>query len=216
MGLMEPLAVSNLLLWIAVIALAAIVLALARQIGVLHERIAPAGALLQSGGLKPGETAPDLELPLIDGGNMRLRDAASRGKGLLVFFLSPTCPLCRQLLPVVERIANEERARVELVYASDGGTPDEHVRYVADRGLTHPYALSQQLGMALQVGKLPYAALFDAGGILVTKGLVNTREHLESLFEAQRLGVADINQYLAAERRDNQYFAAERRDGATS
>ena len=39
------LLVSNLVLWVLVIVLALIVLALARQVGILHERVAPAGAL---------------------------------------------------------------------------------------------------------------------------------------------------------------------------
>ena len=36
---------SNVILWIAVIVLATMVFALVRQIGVLYERVAPAGAL---------------------------------------------------------------------------------------------------------------------------------------------------------------------------
>jgi methylamine dehydrogenase accessory protein MauD len=198
---LSALAASNVLLWVAVIALATIVLALARQIGVLHERIAPAGALLQTGGLKPGDTAPALELGSLADGAIRLQDYFARGRGVLIFFLSPTCPLCRALLPVVERIAREERDKVELLYASDGGTREDHEKYVAERNLAHPYVISLELGLALQVNKLPYAALFDSHGVLVAKGLVNTREHLESLFEAQRLGVSDINQYLAADGR---------------
>ena len=39
----DALLVSNLLLWCVVIVLAVVVLALARQVGVLHERVAPAG-----------------------------------------------------------------------------------------------------------------------------------------------------------------------------
>jgi methylamine dehydrogenase accessory protein MauD len=51
--------------------------------------------------------------------------------------------------------------------------------------------------MTYAVGKLPYAVLIDADGIIRAKGIVNTREHLESLFEAERRGVASIQQYLA-------------------
>ena len=43
---MTALAISNIVLWVLVVALAAVVLALTRQLGVLHERIAPAGALM--------------------------------------------------------------------------------------------------------------------------------------------------------------------------
>ena len=41
-----------------VLVLAAVVLALTRQVGVLHERIAPAGALMLNRGLTVGEPAP--------------------------------------------------------------------------------------------------------------------------------------------------------------
>jgi methylamine dehydrogenase accessory protein MauD len=50
--------------------------------------------------------------------------------------------------------------------------------------------------MTYGVAKLPYAVLIDEDGIVAAQGLVNTREHLESLFEAQRRGVASIQEYL--------------------
>jgi methylamine dehydrogenase accessory protein MauD len=50
--------------------------------------------------------------------------------------------------------------------------------------------------MTYGVAKLPYAVPIDEEGIVAAQGLVNTREHLESLFEAQRHGVASIQDYL--------------------
>jgi hypothetical protein len=47
------------------------------------------------------------------------------------------------------------------------------------------------------VEKLPMAALIDSRGVLRAKGLVNSREHLESLFEAHARGVASLQEYLA-------------------
>jgi len=38
--------------------------------------------------------------------------------------------------------------------------------------------------------------LLDATGTLVSKGLVNSREHLESLLEAMGSGVATLQDYL--------------------
>jgi methylamine dehydrogenase accessory protein MauD len=48
-----------------------------------------------------------------------------------------------------------------------------------------------------QVSRLPFAALLDPAGKLRARGLVNSREHLESLFEAHRLGVASLQEYFA-------------------
>ena len=59
---MTALVVSNALLWLLVIGLAVVVLALVRQLGVLHERISPVGALMLAKGLKVGELAPALLL----------------------------------------------------------------------------------------------------------------------------------------------------------
>jgi hypothetical protein len=45
-----PMTISLGLLWVVVIVLSLAVLALARQVGILHERVAPAGALLHGAG----------------------------------------------------------------------------------------------------------------------------------------------------------------------
>jgi methylamine dehydrogenase accessory protein MauD len=49
------------------------------------------------------------------------------------------------------------------------------------------------------VNRLPYAVLLDGAGVLRAKGLVNSREHLESLFEAHERGVASLQDWLHRE-----------------
>lgn len=188
----DALIVSNVLLWIVVVVLAGVVLALLRQVGVLHERVAPAGALMGRGGPRVGEPAPILELEDWSGRRIRVGGA---GETTLLLFLSPACPVCRTLLPVLDSVCAVEGAR--LVLASDGSR-GEHERFVREHGLERgTYVLSAALGLAYQVGRLPYAVLIDADGVVRARGLVNTREHLESLFEAKERGVASVQEYLA-------------------
>ena len=86
-----------------------------------------------------------------------------------------------------------------VVLASDGPR-EEHEAFVHAHGLAErPYILSRELGVAFQVGKLPYAVLIDAQGVLRARGLVNTREHVESLFEAMDRGVGSVQEYLQRE-----------------
>ena len=47
------------------------------------------------------------------------------------------------------------------------------------------------------MSKLPYAVLIRSNGTLGSLGIVNSREHLESLFEAEALGIASIQEFLA-------------------
>jgi len=60
-----------------------------------------------------------------------------------------------------------------------------------------PLVLSEALGRSFGVSKLPYAVLLDEAGRVAAMGLVNSREHLESLFEAKERGVASIQEFLA-------------------
>jgi methylamine dehydrogenase accessory protein MauD len=196
---MDALLVSNALLWLLVVVLAGIVAALARQIGVLHERLAPLGALAVARGPAPGEAAPVLLAPALSGAAIRIGGADEAGRSTLLFFASPTCPMCKTLLPTVRRaVASEDRVR--LVYASDGD-PDEHAAFAREQRLDpESYVLSRELGLRYEVAKLPYAVLIDAAGIVRAKGIVNTREHVESLFEAERLGSPTIQDHLAIPR----------------
>jgi methylamine dehydrogenase accessory protein MauD len=198
----EALLVSNVLLWGLVVALALVVVALTRQIGILHERIAPVGALAVERGPKVGEAAPELVLPSLSGDDVRLGGSDTQDRRTLLFFLSPTCPVCKTLLPTLERIVAEDDGGTRLVYASDG-TPEEHDDFVREKELNPAdYVLSESLGLLFEVSKLPYAVLIDGDGVVRAKGIVNTREHVESLFEAERLEVGSLQQYIERESRD--------------
>jgi len=194
---MTPLAISVIVLWIVVLCLLAVVLALTRQLGVLHERIAPVGALMLNRGLAVGEPAPTMDVVDLHGANLRLGAPRTDGKSTLLLFVSPTCPVCKSLLPIVKSSGRDERDWLDIILASDGNT-DEHRDYIRANGLGGiPYVLSAPLGMTFQVSRLPFAALLDEAGILRARGLINSREHLESLFEAKRLGVASLQDYFA-------------------
>lgn len=192
---MDPLVVSHAALWLAVLVLGVAVLALARQVGVLHERVAPMGALVMDSGPKVGETSPAFTLKAL-GGETVLLGAEGMRRATLLFFMSPTCPVCRKLLPVLKTMQASERGRTDIVLASDGDMT-EHLAYRQKQDLeAFPYVLSTELGMTFRIGKLPYAVLLDAHGTVRAKGLVNSREQLESLFTADELGVASIQDYL--------------------
>ena len=199
--MIDALLVSNVVLWLLVLGLALTVLALTRQIGLLHERISPIGALAQLSKIEVGDPAPELELLDLEGRPVRIGGPSKDESRTLLFFLSPTCPICETLLPSVERVAQTEVPRVRVVLASDGPA-EEHRLFVRRKRISHlPYVSSAPLGMAFGVAKLPYAVLVDETGTVVAQGLVNTREHLESLFEAQRHGVASIQEYLQEQAR---------------
>ncbi len=190
---MDLLVVSNIVLWIGFLAMVVINLALARQIGVLYERVAPAGALMMNQKLEVGARAPELAVPVLDGGILEVGKAGDKSQ--LLFFLSPDCPVCNELTPALKSAAKAESDWLDVVLASDG--EQDHRRYIQRKGLQDfPYVLSELLGKTYGVAKLPYAVLIDESGIIASMGIINSREHLESLFEAKERKVASIQEYM--------------------
>ena len=108
-------------------------------------------------------------------------------------------------------LARTERNRLELVFVSDVDKIKQHQAYAKDLGLgKYAYVLSQKLGMSYGVSKLPFAVLIGADGTLQSKGLVNTREHLESLIEAMDTGVATLQDYVGLARQDIDHSVKEK------
>lgn len=190
----QALVVAVAVLWVLVIALTIAVFALARQIGVLYERVAPMGALTIDDGPKVGDLAPVFNLTALDGAKVQV--GAPGPYSSLLFFVSPTCPVCKKLLPVLRSIARDEAKWLRVVLASDGDEAKQRAFYEKAELRDFPYVLSTDLGMAWKVAKLPYAVLTDEQGRVRAKGLINSREQLESLFTAKELGVGSIQEYL--------------------
>jgi methylamine dehydrogenase accessory protein MauD len=191
---------SQIALWAAILVLGVVCIALARQIGVLHQRIAPAGALALRQPLKLGEAVPEMTLRGLDGSPIKIGGLRG-GRSQLLLFISPECTVCEALLPAVRSAQGAERGWLDIVLGSDG-EGERHAQFIREKGLARfPYVVSEHLGRSFGVSKLPYAVLIDEAGKLSATGLVNTREHLESLFVAKERGISNIQQYLNQDQR---------------
>lgn len=194
--MIAALVVSSVLLWVALLLVAAVGFAVIRQVGILHERIAPVGALMIDKGPAVGTLGPSFELQAIGGRALKIGGVDAAGQSTLLFFVSPSCPICKKLIPLLPDIVRREGPNLRLVFASDGDPVEHRAFYERGAMRPYPYVLSQELGMSYQIGKLPYAILLDANGIVRGKGLVNSREQVESLFVAKERGVASLQEFL--------------------
>ena len=192
--MITALVVSQVASWLVIVALGVALLALARQVGVLHVRVAPAGALTPASGPAVGDIAPSLDLQTLDGGRVSIGKAAARGRLQLLMFVSPMCPICKQLIPVAKSFARRET--LDVVFVGDDD-PSDVRRMIADLGVAGmPFVNGSEAGRAFQVDKLPHAVLLDHEGVIVSKGLVNSREHLESLVVAHEMGLKSVQDYI--------------------
>lgn len=192
---MEWLVISNIVLWIGFIAMILVNFALARQIGVLYERVAPAGALMMNQKLRVGGPAPELSVATVDGEMEVIGGAGDKSR--LLFFLSPDCPICNELTPALKAAARTESEWIRVLLVSDDEEQD-HAGYIRRKGLSgFPYVISELVGKTYGVSRLPYGVLIDEQGNIAAMGIINSREHLDSLFEAKERKVASIQEYMS-------------------
>ena len=155
--------VSYVVLWELVLVLGALVVALARQIGTLHLRLGPRGALEVDGeGPGLGEAPPPLPARDPDG---RIVRVGGPGEDRLLLFVSPGCPICREVLPAIPAVTRAGTMR-PLVLVDD----DDPEAIAAFAGQGAP-VLSVPAG-AWAVPGTPYAVVLDALGVVRAKGTV--------------------------------------------
>jgi methylamine dehydrogenase accessory protein MauD len=171
---------SYVVLWLLVILLSILVVALARQVGVLHLRLGPRGALEEDdegpplGGAVPPHRARDLDgRPVTIGGG---------GEGQLVLFVSPDCSLCRAVLPSLPVAARTAGLGPAVVV--DASAPGDHARELARKGIR--VVAEPAIAEAYRVPGTPYAVAIDATGVIRAKGTVNNLEQMEGLADTAR------------------------------
>jgi len=193
--MLTALIISTVFGWVVTLALVLAVLALARQVGVLHMRVAPAGALTTASGPSVGGRSSAIPATTLDGAMVTIGGAAPGSALRLLMFVSASCPLCKNLIPMAKSFARDER--VQLIFIGDD-TPQVQREMIARHGLdAYQFINGSDVGQAYQVDKLPFAVLLDAEGVILSKGLVNSREHLESLIIAHEMGVHSVQDYIA-------------------
>jgi methylamine dehydrogenase accessory protein MauD len=144
--------VSYVLLWLAVLGLSVMVVALLRQVGVLHTRLRPLGVHFAGEG--PDQLVAAPPLPDVDYADHTMT---------LVAFSSPTCDVCRSLLPSLRAMDRQYRdlAIVEVALGAD----------------------AQPVFSAFNVKSTPYFVTVDRHGIVQGRGVANSLEQVEVLVE---------------------------------
>lgn len=176
---MMLLTIATTLQFLLLLGLALVVLSLARQVGILHERLSPAGMTRARTEIGPGEAIVELDLAALSGAPVRLT-----GMPTALLFLSADCPICRSVLPAFGQSVSQGPFRAFWVAdgmpGQDGQLPD-YPAYAADRGLEPDrFLVSQTLGLTLGVRQIPALVLLDGEGRLISRDTVRGPRELES------------------------------------
>jgi methylamine dehydrogenase accessory protein MauD len=179
-------AASYVVLWLLVVVLALVVVALARQIGTLHMRIGPQGALeIDTEGPPLGEPAESFELVDVEGASVAV---AGPGRAQLLLFVSPGCQICAQVLPSVDAVASA--AEMAPVVLADGDRYEALSSY-SSRSWSAPLVPATHVAESYEIPGTPYAVILDELGVVRSKGTINNLEQMEGLVDTAHKRLED-------------------------
>jgi peroxiredoxin len=139
-----------------------------------------------TGIIPAGETVPAFTLPLLGGGETALPEHGAKGLTLAVFFKN-TCPTCRLLFPLLQRIHEQV------------GPADGHVVGISQDGIEEAGDFARELALTMPIlvdGKdwpvsrlydlvaVPTLYLIDGAGMVRRSGAGFNRQELQEMADA--------------------------------
>lgn len=120
-----------------------------------------------------GSSAPDFDLPALDGGRVSL--SSLRGKVVLIDFWSTICDPCLKEMPELVKLYQERKDKgfTVLAIATDDSNTSANVSRVAkERNMVFPVLLDSDSAVLNQYnpeGRLPFTEVVDRNGVVVLK-----------------------------------------------
>lgn len=184
---MDGWGLSHVLLWVVQIAVVVALVALTRQVGLLHLRLAPLGP----GAVVDGPaTGARLELSPVITLRSQEHVVVEPSRVSLVVFASPTCSLCDAIMPGVKRLTKVESSVLFTVAVDDAGGAG--LDYLATYGFND--AVATRSLETIAAPQRPFAVALvgadDGTAVVIGSGVVNTLEQIEELIARARDGVA--------------------------
>ena len=173
------LVLSQVLLWILVLALGFLLLGTLRVLGLLNWRLeqleATTPSRLGRNGLKPGKKAPDFTLPSVAGTEVALSSFA--GRRVLLVFVQPGCGPCRHIAPELNRLHG--KGEVQVVVVSNGDS-EANKKWAGEVQARFPVVTQERLSLSrrYEAFATPFAFLIDEKGVIRSAGIANSRQHL--------------------------------------
>jgi peroxiredoxin len=133
--------------------------------------------------LTAGRTAPDFNLPTIDGKQFSLQEALLRGPVVAAFF-KISCPVCQYAFPFLERIHLANRKNVTVVGISQNGKRDA-AAFMKEYGVTFPVLLDDRdtfpASNAYGLTNVPTVFYISREGIIEVSSVGWSRHDIEEI-----------------------------------
>lgn len=170
------LTASTLLLTVFTLGLTLGVFVLARQIGVLHERLAPIGVQPVLSGLQAGQALPQVTARTLTDAPVAIGGAS---RAMMLMFVSADCPVCKRALPVARTVAQEHNLDLVLIGEGEVAALSAMAHRTPLDGV--PLLVSMELLLLMQIGRLPTVVVLDSRGVITARDVASSRREIEAL-----------------------------------
>jgi peroxiredoxin len=144
--------------------------------------------------LRPGDSAPDVNLPDLDGAAWSLREALRHGPVVLAFF-KISCPTCQMTFPFLQRLADFPGSGPQLVAISQDDVPDTrefHQRFGVSMPTLTDAPPRYPAGNAYRITSVPSIFVIETDGKVASAVEGFNKAELEKL--GQRFGVSPFRE----------------------
>ncbi len=191
---------SYLALWGLVLLLTLVLVGVLRQLGALYLQLAataqaPAGQSQHAEAVPPLEQdGPPIGAPLPDWARSVTEEAPhadgeqdrSGRRSTLLMFMSPMCETCQHVVDPLNEVAGDPMYDVRPIAVIRADRPAyEAFLNVFPLRLPALRDSDRALTMELGVHRAPFGLLYDQGGRLVRKGLIESRDDLLALLDEE-------------------------------
>ena len=173
------LLVSTIVMWVLLLLLGFLLLGTLRALGVLTWRLeqleATTPSRLGRDGLKVGKKALDFTLPSVASGERSLHDFL--GRKMLLVFTQSGCGPCKAIAPELNRVHDQGEHHVVVV---NNGELEATLQWAAEVDARFTVLVQENLSLSksYQVFATPFAFAVNEKGIITSKGIVGSRQHL--------------------------------------
>ena len=182
---------SQLVLWAVVVGLGFLLLGTLRTLGLVQWRLdqleATRPTRINRDGLKAGQKAPSFALTHVDGGICSLEDYA--GMRVLLVFVQANCGPCHAVVPVLNHVHRTSELKV---LAINSAQPSGSRDWATQVGAGFPVLVQERLEISkkYQVFATPFAFVIDENGLIISSGIISSRQQVRYLLDAAAEHVA--------------------------